>query len=87
MHVDNTASFQNGDPPSPEEGALRYLCGDNNVEQLKRTCDESIAKHNILVKCKNVKAHQDKPQNREKDKHVYLIPLTQAALMNIDYDA
>ena len=86
MHVDNTSSFQDGNPPRPGEGALRHLGGDYALKQLKKLCDESLEHHNIEVEWQHVKAHQDEKKNRQKDKAGKLIPLTQAAHMNIDCD-
>ena len=60
MHVDNIVSFQNGNAPLPEEGALHHHCGDYDLKQLKQICDESISKHNITMEFKHVKAHQYK---------------------------
>ena len=77
MHVDNPSVFNNCDPPRPGEGALRHLCDDYDLKKLKEICEELYNKHNIKVTWQHMKAHQD--QNRKKDKHGNLIPLTQDA--------
>ena len=76
MHVDNTSSFQEGDPPRPGEGALRHLGGDYDLKQLKKLCEESLDHHNIEVEWQRVKAYQDEKENRQKDKAGKLITLT-----------
>ena len=87
MHVDNTSSFQNGDPPRPGEGALRHHCGDYNLKRLKQQYTEELAQRNITIEFRHVKAHQDEAWNRAKNKDGNAKPLTQAALLNIDCDA
>ena len=86
MHVDNTSSFIQGDPPKPGEGALRHHCGDYNLKQMKQCIMNKLERRNITVKFEHVKAHQDNEKNRTKDKKGNLIPLTQPALLNIDCD-
>ena len=86
IHRENIASFQNGNSSQPGEGAIRHHYRDYDLKQLKKICDEFISKHNITVEFKHVKAHQDKPQNRTKDKNGDVILLSQANLMNIDCD-
>ena len=86
MHVDNIASFTNCDPPRPWEGPLRHLTDDYDLKQLKAACDTALNRHNILVTWCHVKAHQDDKKNRKKDENGEILPLSQAALLNIDYD-
>ena len=87
MHIDNTSSFLQGDPPKPGEGALRHHCGDYNLEQMKKELSDKLDRRNITVTFKHVKSHQDDKANRKKDKQGNLIPLTQPTLLNIDCDA
>ena len=86
MHVDNTSSFLDGDPPRQGEGALRHLGGDYDLKQMKKLCGESLELRNIEIEWNHVKAHQDEKKNQKKDKEGKAIPLTQAALINTDCD-
>ena len=86
MHVDNIASFTNCDPPSPWEGPLRHLTDDYDLKQLKAACDIALNRHKIQVIWCHVKAHQDDKKNRKKDGNGEILPLSQAALLNIDCD-
>ena len=76
IHVDNIASFHNGNVSQLGEGNLCHHHGDYNLKQLKQMCDESISKHNITVEFMHVKSHQENLQNRTKDKNVEVISLT-----------
>ena len=86
MHVNNIASFTNCDPPPPWEGPLRHLADDYDLKQLKTVCDEALDRHNISVSWCHVKAHEDDKRNKKKDKNGNYPPLSQAAMLNIDYD-
>ena len=66
IHVDTITSFKNGNVPLLGEETLRHHYGDYDLKRLKHICNESISKHNITVKFKHVKVHQDKPQNRKR---------------------
>lgn len=37
MHIDNTSSFMDGDPPRQGEGALRHLGGDYDLKHMKNS--------------------------------------------------
>ena len=87
MHVDNTSSFQQGDPPQPGEGALRHHCGDYDLKKIKQIYTDELKERNIKIEFIHVKAHQDETKNRPKNKDGTIPPLTQAALLNIDCDA
>ena len=74
-------------PQSQEKDPSDITAENYNLKKLKQICDESIAAHNITVEFQHIKAHQDEPQNRENNKNIEVLPLTQAALMNIDCNA